>query len=242
MSWGFGPTILGYSDENLCILYERLSVAEQNAFYNEHTTQLMLKHFPALLDAVEFMHSHGVIHQDIRAANIAFRGDIPVFLDFAFASVVPESPLALEHPWLLDQPTRYRGTRETASIRIARLLATKPDAEVQVTPSDDLISLFKLWSLTKGGTDCIIDCEDWRDFADQWSGYKHINDLERKSHQNILKHLRAAFNCAEGSLPMFLKNNPKARQHKMRKTRSIAYEGPVEADPDLLFIEMDEVV
>jgi len=209
----FGPIILGYSDELNCIMYERLEVAEQSCFYNDQFQQLRLDHFPSLFSQVRFMHSVGIVHQDIRGPNIGFRNGRPVLIDFGFARMLETSPLATPDMKGSYRSTGYCGTRETASDRVLDILANNPAATVVVTPKDDLISLFKLHFVTTCGPAFYTGCRTWPELKEAWEQIHSVGRLERMEVPDILLELAKIFHASkQGVLPRFLERNKKSER------------------------------
>lgn len=222
----FGPKIIAASKKQLCILYERLDVAEYGSFYNERKRRLNLTHFNSLLEQVIFMHQHGVIHQDIRAANVGFRDGKPVLMDFAFASYLPDSPLASPGIPAHYGAKGYHGTRETASNRILEILAADPTKTVIVTTKDDLISLFKLYYLTQAGPNFYSGAKNWGDLLHAWKTVHYMDELEEMTEKDLIIFLTKFFNkLPEGLLSAFLDSKggkaPYAR-HLYARAKSVA--------------------
>lgn len=197
----FGPRILGTDHFNRCILYERLEVAEQNVFFNEYWRPLDPTHFPTLLKDLKFMHSHGIIHQDIRTANVGFRNGRPVLMDFAFSSATPSSlihkcpleGLNVNLEFLLASHEGYRGTRETASDRILEELCAHSQAYIRVDEHDDLCSLLKLYYLTYPGFSQIRGVRDWNQLLMLWKFITHIEDLAKLNVAQLREKLEYMF-------------------------------------------------
>lgn len=222
-------------------MYERLAAAEQNTFYNSQTGRLNLLHFSKLLEIVEFMHGHGVIHQDIRAANIAFRGDEPVLLDFAFASIKDGSPAYKAGLRNRSDITGYCGTGETASGRILKLFNEGREANIKVLSKDDLISLYKLWFCLSGGCTFLDRLRTMNEFYAAWLRYTHITKLEGQSKRIILETLRETFSAhhEDHQKKLIMKDvRSGSSKHVFAKHKSVVYHMDMDADyEDLTFDE-----
>jgi len=139
------------------------------------------------------MHSHGVVHQDIRPVNVAFRNGKPLFIDFAFASLLDWSPLNTDSISRRYSPSGYFGTRETASDRILAILAEDPEADVEVIPKDDLISLYKVRYITILSSDIYFGCKTWQEFHDAWHDDSEVRRLTSKSYEELVGYLTDDF-------------------------------------------------
>lgn len=226
----FGPRIIGANLGLKCILYERLDVAEQGVFFNEHWKNLDLTHFERLLSELEFMHSHGIIHQDIRKANVGFRKGEPVLMDFAFSRVLNKSPF---HQFTLgtftsplfrlsELPNGYCGTRETASDRIMNLLAKDPKADVRVTKHDDLCSMMKLWYLSCPGVSLVRGVKSWVQLRDLWWLCLPLEEMNGLSAQELCVKLRHIFTTRSGDYSFYPVPKRQKTDH-LEPTRSVQF-------------------
>ncbi|KAM9960096.1 hypothetical protein ACTFIW_009221 [Dictyostelium discoideum] len=86
------------------------------------------------LNVIKSFHRIGIIHRDIRSANIIIVKNEPIFIDWAFSTKK-------------GVKSEYIGTLSTASDRILPLI--KENATFSVSRSDELESLVKTFLLTK---------------------------------------------------------------------------------------------
>lgn len=80
-----------------------------------------------LADALAYFHAFGIVHADIKPAQILFRGDQPVLIDFGIASIGSDEPefageLAGTPAWMA--PEQLTSTHRTPAIDIWSLCAT----------------------------------------------------------------------------------------------------------------------
>ena len=145
------------------------------------------------------MHSYGIVHQDLRSANIGFRGNTPVLMDFSFASVARDSPLLTfrrpngrKFP-IRSMPSGYFGTRETASDRIMDLKARDENVDIPVTMHDDLCSLMKLWYLTCPGVKLPHTVKGWRQLKSFWWLFFPLEEMANLSLPDLTAKLESIF-------------------------------------------------
>ena len=138
------------------------------------------EHFAGLLDDLCALHDAGLVHRDIRLANILVVGGVAKLIDFGYA----RAPVT---EWGL------RGTQTTASQAILR--AALQPGRISYRPEDDMESLLKAYVMHGGHVVIDYDTGKWGIWAvyDSWTKVMDVGDFETRTYAGMVSHLRTIF-------------------------------------------------